>query len=594
MRRVPATVACLLAMLVPAAPALADTHPRDLRVATTTKIDSLNPLVGTQAAEYRLWALNYDPLVGFDAKTMRPDAKHSLAKKWNVSDDGLTWTYKLRPNLRWSDGARLTASDVVWTMRFMTRRAPSSALEAVKRWEVKSPTTIVAHLRHRSVEMSSLWIYVLPKHIWKAADNKHWEQFRPPLPLVGSGPYRVTRWNPNGTTVLERNPNFRRGNSGPERVLMTYYPDGNVAVTDLEQNRLDLMPSDTLDVPDATRLQRTSGVRVYRSPPIGLEYWVFNLAPRVTSRVHQGVVQDRAIRTALAWAIDRSKLVQASLFGFGAPGNTQLARSYGRYTLDLSDDPTLAYRYDPARARRILDQAGWTVGRDGVRVNRDGERATFELAYAGGASEKRAVTLMRAWARDVGIDIDVRVYDTDQLIRLEFHREDGKLAPDFDTELWSIGGDPTPEFLLSLFTKAQIGVWNDSSFVSPMYERLYRQEVRARSDAARVTAIHKLQRIAAEKLPYIELYEADDIGAVNTRTWQNWTTQPSPVGQPMTSYGYDTIIALRPAGLASASYPGVKWAIAALVVLAALALGSSFLAKRREDREPIEIADSPA
>jgi ABC-type transport system substrate-binding protein len=229
-----------------------------------------------------------------------------------------------------------------------------------------------------------------------------------------------------------------------------------------------------------------------------------------------------------------------------------------------------------------------------VRVNRDGERATFELAYAGGASEQRAVTLMRAWARDVGIDIDVRVYDTDQLIQLEFNREDGKFTPDFDTELWSIGGDPTPEFLLSLFTKAQIGVWNDSGFVSPMYERLYRQEVRARSDAARVTAIHKLQRIAAEKLPYIELYEADDIGAVNTRTWQNWTTQPSPVGQPMTSYGYDTIIALRPGGVASASYPGVEWAIAALVALAALALGSSFLAKRRENREPIEIADSPA
>ena len=61
-------------------PALADTHSRDLRVATTTKIDSINPLVGTLASEYRLWALNYDLLVGFDAKTMRPDTKNSLAE----------------------------------------------------------------------------------------------------------------------------------------------------------------------------------------------------------------------------------------------------------------------------------------------------------------------------------------------------------------------------------------------------------------------------------------------------------------------------------------------------------------------------------
>src|SRR4029077_237544 len=101
------------------------------------------------------------------------------------------------------------------------------------------------------------------EHVWKAADNKHWKEFTPPLPLVGSGPYSVKRWNPSGTTVLVRNPNFRRANSGPERVLVTYYGDGKGAVSDLEQNRLDLMPSDTLDMPDAARLQRTSGVRVY-------------------------------------------------------------------------------------------------------------------------------------------------------------------------------------------------------------------------------------------------------------------------------------------------------------------------------------------
>ena len=96
MRRVPATVACLLALLVLAVPALADTHSRDLRVATTTKIDSINPLVGTLASEYRVWALNYDLLVGFDAKTMRPDSRHSLARAGGSSDDGLTWTYHLQ------------------------------------------------------------------------------------------------------------------------------------------------------------------------------------------------------------------------------------------------------------------------------------------------------------------------------------------------------------------------------------------------------------------------------------------------------------------------------------------------------------------
>jgi peptide/nickel transport system substrate-binding protein len=600
MRRGPAIVASLLAALVLAAPAMADTRSRDLRVATTTKIDTLNPLVGQLAAEYRVWALNYDLLVAFDRKTMQPDMRHSLAQSVDVSRNQLTYTYHLKAGLKWSDGVPLTADDVVWTMDYMKHWSAPNSVEAVKHWGVKNDTTVVATLRHPSVEMRSLWIYILPRHIWKNADNKDWERFNPPLPLVGSGPYTVTSWNPNGTTVMGRNRYFRRAksNTGPKRVLMTYYGDGNGAVTDLERNRLDAMPSDTLDVQNAQRLQRTSGVHVFRSPPIGLEYWVFNLAPHVTSRVHKAVIQDRAIRTALAWAIDRSELVKASLFGYGAPGNTQLPRSYGHFSVDLSDDPELGYHYDPAKARRILEQAGWHVGRGGIRV-KDGQPARFELAYDGSeTTEKRAVTLIRAWARDVGIQIDVRVYATDKLINLEFNKADGKLTPDFDTEIWSIGGDPTPEFLLSLFTKAQIGVWNDSGFVNKQYEALYKAELSARSSGTREANIHTLQRIAARQLPYIELYEADDIGAVNTRTWTNWTTQPSPGGQPITEYGYETIINLRPGRLAAPSYPGVAWALAALGGLAALALGSSFIAHRREQREPLELpeealADAP-
>jgi peptide/nickel transport system substrate-binding protein len=593
MRRVPAIVACLVATLLLAAPALAGPRSRDLRVATSTKIATLNPLLGQLASEYRVWALNFDVLVAFDARTMRPDLNHSLATGWKISADRLTWTFHLRRGVTWSDGQSLTAADVAWTMNFVDKRVAPADAEAVKTWTVEDPLTVVAHLRHPSVQMNSLWIYILPKHLWQGADTDQWKDFRVPLPLVGSGPYVVTRWNPDGTTVMVRNRHFRRPNSGPQRVLMTYYRSGSAAAADLARNRLDVLPSDTIDVPDAQRLQRASGVRVYRSPPFGLEYWVFNLAPDVTSRVHKSVVHDRAIRTALAWAIDRSRLVQAALLGYGAPGNTQVSRSYGRYSLDLSQDPYLGYHFDPARARRILDRAGWRPGPDGVRA-KSGARAAFELAYSGMPSDRRAATLIRAWARNVGIEIDLRVHDTATLLDLEYHRASGTLMPDFDSELWSIGGDPTPEFLLSLFTKAQLGVWNDSGFVDKTYELVYQQEIRAENEQARIAASHKLQRIATKYLPYIELYEADDIGAVNTRTWSDWATQPSSRGQPLSEYGYDTIIALKPGNSAKPGYPGVPWALVLLGVLAALALGTSVRARRREEREPSELVEAPA
>ena len=233
MRRGPAIVTCLVLALVLAAPALADARSHDLRVATTTKIDTLNPLVGPLAAEHRVWALNYDLLVAFDRKTMQPDVKHSLVESVAKSADQLTWTYRLRPGLKWSDGVPLTARG---------RRLDDELHHTLARAELgrgrqalagDDPLTVMAHLRHRSVEMQSLWIYILPKHIWKQADTESWETFKPPLPLVGSGPYTVTSWNPDGTTVMTRNPFFRRAASdtGPQRVLMTYYGDGNGAVT---------------------------------------------------------------------------------------------------------------------------------------------------------------------------------------------------------------------------------------------------------------------------------------------------------------------------------------------------------------------------
>jgi phosphate/sulfate permease len=114
------------------------------------------------------------------------------------------------------------------------------------------------------------------------------------------------------------------------------------------------------------------------------------------------------------------------------------------------------------------------------------------------------------------------------------------------------------------------------------------------NDAQKTMGIITGLLIATQHLPYIELYEADDIGAVNTRTWQNWTTQPSPDGQPITPFGYGTIVALKPRVPASSSYPGVPWALAGLAALALLALTSTLLARRREQREPIEIADAPA
>ena len=151
------------------------------------------------------------------------------------------------------------------------------------------------------------------------------------------------------------------------------------------------MPSDTLDGPDVKRLERTSGVRVYHSPAIGLEYWVFNLAPHVTSRVHKSVIQSKAIRQGAGLG-DRPPQARA-----GVAARLRRTRQYAALAQlrALHARPLRATRCSattttPPHARQILDAGGWKLGPDGIR-RKNGVRASFELAYAGGTSEKRAV-----------------------------------------------------------------------------------------------------------------------------------------------------------------------------------------------------------
>ena len=375
---------------------------------------------------------------------------------------------------------------------------------------------------------------------------------------------------------------------------MTYYGDGNGAVTDLEQNRLDVMPSDTLDVPG--RAAAAAHERRARLPLAGDRPRVLGLQPRAARdpRVHKER-RPGSGRSARRWP-GRStarKLVQASLLGYGAPGNTQLSRSYGRFTLDLSNDPVLGYHYDP-RARPAHPRAA----RAGASApTASGARTACAPSSSSptraSTTEKRAVTLIRAWARDVGIQIDVRVYDTDKLhqprvqqgrqqahARLR-HARSGRSA-----------ATRRPSSCSRCSRRPRSASGTTRASPNTTYEQLYKQELRATDDGTRVerhpqAAAHRDAsscRTSSSTRP--------TTSARSTRApGQNWTTQPSPGGQPI------TVVRLRarssrcsPGALATPSYPGVPWALAGLVALAALAAGSSFLAHRREQREPIEIA----
>ena len=440
--------------------------------------------------------------------------------------------------------------------------------------------------------MKSLWIYILPEHVWKAADTKDWEHFTPPLPLVGSGPYTVTSWNPNGTTVMERNPYFRRANTGPERVLMTYYGDGHGAVTDLEQNRLDVMPSDTLDVPG--RAAAAAHERRARLPLAPDRPRVLGLQPRAAR--HLARAQERRPGSGdphRAGLGDRPlALVQASLFGYGAPGNTQLSRSYGRFSLDLWTIPSSATT--TTRARAPHPRAGRLEARPRRRARKNGVRAGVRARLRGRAE--------REARRHADPRLGARRRHRDRRARLRHRQADqprvqqGRRQADARLRHRDLVDRRRPD--------ARVPALAVHEGADRRLERLRlrQQEVRAalpagadreRRGGARqrdphaaahrdeVPAVHRaLRGRRHRRRQHAHVVELDDAALA-----------PGPAAHRV-RLRHDHRAAAGPARIRE--LPGRAVGARPLGLLAALALGSSFLARRREQREPIEIADAPA
>ena len=436
-----AAVAAVCLLTLSAAPAHAEGQ---LRIGVLEEIGTLNPYATGNATEEQLWALVYDTLVTRSRKTLEPDPDRSLARGWTVTDGGKRWTFKLASDVRWSDGDRFTAADVVYSMRLAAEPGSpfAGALRNVRSWRAPDSLTVEAALSQRVPDLDRLPVPIVPAHIWRRVPRPLVASLD--APLVVTGPYYVSTHDSIGRTVLARNPDFRHVNTGPDRVVFLRYRDASELAPALERGEIDV--AHLTAASQAAAISPIPGVRTYRA-----------LAPSVTFLVFdertddaRPAVGDPALRKALGLAIDRDKLVERALGGLGQPGTFGLLPPfYGAASSDLSRDRRLPLAYDRARARAVLDSAGWHTALDGVRM-RDGVRASLVLSVqADRPSDLRTAVLLEQMARHVGIEIRLNLLGPAVLSR-------GRDMPDdqvaqADASLVTVRGEPTPDSLLAAF-----------------------------------------------------------------------------------------------------------------------------------------------
>ncbi len=590
----------------------------DLRVGSPQAFETPNPFRAVEAVSVEAYATQYyDQLGGLKLSDQSADYSNALASSVESSADGKTITFHLRTDVQWSDGKKFTSADPLWTFNAVLKNKTNQlhgTIEAVESASAPDAETFVLHLATRDSEfLEKLAIPILPAHVWSKFPVARLDKIDGPIPTVTTAPYQLTKWEKNGTTILTRNEKFdvaRNGGKLPavKRILITYYANPDSIYRDVNQGNLDYGYGGQTSWAARAKRDANKNVALVSSPRGG--YWeiAFNSCPPTGSdicsgpakSVKTGVVQDLALRKALAYAIEREKLIPTVYEGQGSTAYGLISPRFKRYFVDRKNTP-LGYAFDPAKARATLKAGGWNCAQ--TPCTKGGLKAQFELLTLTSSTEfQRMAQRIKADAAKVGIVID-NAFISDDAINNRIYasgKDKDLYAPNFDAFLWDwdvSGVTPTPIMEVLLSDNAS----SDSFYDSKAYDDALIGARTATDDAGTIAAVRKAEAIALRDLPYLPLVHLNAVEIHRTDTWHGWKPSPAPTGRPLWEASQQ-ILALESgpapatgtaAPVASAATGEDGWlttprsVLIGSVLISLAILGSSFIGRRGRN-EPLE------
>ncbi|MGW4028715.1 ABC transporter substrate-binding protein [Streptomyces sp. NPDC004838] len=575
----------------------------DYRIGHSQPIDSVNPYGQLNAVSNTVSLLGYDLLLNYRTSDGRPDLENSLTESYKTSADGLTWSFKLRSGITWSDGKPFTSADVKWTYQAALTNETNvlrGTVENIEKVTAPDAHTVVLQLSEPDARLESAAIPILPEHIFGKYPIASLDKAPIPLPAVTTAPFRLTSYDKGGTTVLSANPSFRGSPPAMKRLLFVHYQASEAALRDIKLGSLDMVADG--DSSWVAKLKTDRDIKVWSAPAPGFSEIAFNSCPPKgagacsgpAKNVKTAVVQDPAIRRALAWGIDRSDLSKTIYAGQNLPADGLISPYYTPYYRSFAEDPEVGYGYDPAKARAILEAGGWNC--ESKPCVKDGVKAEFEmLVRSTSTQDQNAVRRIRAWAAQIGITIDMSVVTEDALNNTVYNPSTvkGKYAPSYDSFYWAWSGEVTPDLNLEVLRTGNS--WSDSYYSNPAYDAASLASVRTMDLPKRVAAMQDAQRIALTDLPYIPTVFSADIVLTRNDTWHGY--QPSPGTGAGVPFGANwlQLTGLRPGpqpGTASASASsGTSLSTPAWLALALLTAAGGYLLGRRQGTRPAEVRD---
>ena len=545
-RRLIAGVAAATIVAVPAAavPPAQAADPVVFTVGILSDIDSLNPFTGILAESYEMFQLQYSTLLSTSSVDFTPDA--GLAESWEASADGKTWTYTLRPDLVWSDGTPLTANDVVYTFERILngryeQRNYGNYVRNITSVTAPDDRTVVMTTRVPSPIMERLAVYILPEHVWSSVDAKAVKSFaNEPAEgetLVGSGPFLVVERRTGQFIRMVANDNYYKGRPKVDELVFRVYNNPDALGQALIKGEIDFASGLTADV--FSTLEGQEGITTYAGSYSGFNELAFNMGAALVDGTPIGDgnphLQDQKVRLAISHAIDRQQMVDRILDGYGTPGSSIIPPLYTTLHVDPGTQT-----YDPALANQILDDAGYAMGPDGVRVGPDGKPMSYRLFVRSDSdSSVKSGEYFKSYLAAIGIDAQIKPVDENALFEIIGRGE-------FDMFEWGWVVEPDPDYQLSTFTCAKRSYedggevyadLSDSFFCDPEYDALYAAQAEETDQAARAEIVKQMQKIIYDAVPYVVTYYYDNLEAYRSDRFTGFVGQPEGSGSLLFQYG---------------------------------------------------------
>lgn len=461
---------------------------------------NLIPPLASDASSSTITGHVYNGLIRYD-KNMRFEG--DLAESWDISDDGREITFHLRKGVRWHDGEPFTSADVLFTYKLMIDpETPTAYAERYKQVEeAMAPDAYTFKVRYAEPLAPALvsWAMgICPEHLLKDEDISTSELARNP---VGTGPFRFVKWDPGEQIVLERNEDYFEGAPYIKRIVYRIVPDTTTMFLELQSGGLDYMGLTPLQYARQTESPAFKRrFNKYRYPAFAYTYLGYNL--------RKPMFQDRRVRQAISYAIDKQEIVDGVLLGLGQPATGPYKPGSWPYNPEVQ-----RYPYAPDKARALLDAAGWKDrDGDGVR-DKDGQALAFTILTNQGNDQRiKAGEIIQRRLQEVGIEVKLRVIEWASFLK-EF------IYPGrFDATIlgWTIPVDPDG---YNIWHSSKTGPreLNFIGYSNPEVDRLLEQGRRVLGVDKRRPVYHRLQEILAEDVPYTFLYVPDSLPVVARR-----------------------------------------------------------------------------